>query len=295
MKPRFPVPRLVALLMPVVLMLIVWLSVWCAWRGGSGEGFLTPTRVVVSLTTSPTRLPKIEQTLVSLYHNQTRKPDMVELNLPHVFKRDGSKFNDNDVERFAAMPFVRVHRCEDVGPITKFVPTLTRHASEPQTMIIVVDDDTMYPPRLVERFVAAAERQPDAIVTAHCTDWYTHNRTSCDMLEGFKSYLIRPALFGAGFWEYLRVALDSPSCYVADDYVLSNYVHTAGVPVLRLSDSEVGKTPQLAYGFDDDALHKQDVQSHTEQRYCGCYQHLKERLPSAVRLRAHCATDRDAL
>lgn len=40
--------------------------------------------------------------------------------------------------------------CPDLGPITKFVPTLTTE-KDPNTVIVVVDDDTLYPPSMVEQ------------------------------------------------------------------------------------------------------------------------------------------------
>ena len=46
--------------------------------------------------------------------------------------------------------FICSTRCPDMGPITKFVPTLTSEV-DPETLIVVVDDDTAYPPEMVQR------------------------------------------------------------------------------------------------------------------------------------------------
>ncbi|KAG2424925.1 hypothetical protein HXX76_014083 [Chlamydomonas incerta] len=231
----------------------------------------------------------IEPTLQSLYQNQTVRPDRIELNLPNVFRRDNSTFTASDVARFAGLPYVAVHRINDVGPISKFAPTLSRYASKPKTIIIVVDDDTLYPPDLVERLVAGATQHPEAIVTAHCTNHYTLNDTPCDLVEGFKSYLLRPAHFRPSFWAFLAAALESDECYRADDFVLSAYIHTAKVPLLRLDAPAPLKTPQLSYGFEGDALHRQQPLEDPQTRYCGCFLHLQEKLPVSLGLRARCA------
>lgn len=251
--------------------------------------------IIVSLTTTPTRLPHIDATLRSLFDNQTLQPDAIELNLPNLFRRDNTPVAYSDIVRFSSLPHLRIHRVNDVGPITKFAPTLLRYASKPDTMIVVVDDDTLYPSNLIERLVAAAASHPEAIVTAHCTDMYTHNGTACDMVEGFKSYLLRPGLFRPAFWAYLRIALASSDCYRSDDFVLSSYMHMAKIPVLRIYDSSVDHTPQLHYGFQTDALHKLgSPNTNTSFRYCECYLHLKENLPGPVALHAKCPDEPQA-
>ena len=47
-------------------------------------------RIVITLTTTPTRLPLIEKTLLSLVA-QTRKPDLIYLNIPKFYNMNITK------------------------------------------------------------------------------------------------------------------------------------------------------------------------------------------------------------
>lgn len=243
-------------------------------------------RVVVSLTTTPKRLRLVWPVLKSLYEDQELKPDAIELNLPQIFKRDMTLFNDDEVSQFANLPYISINRCEDIGPITKFVPTLVKYREAPNTMVIVVDDDTLYAPSLIKALAMAAVERKDSIITAHCTSLYTTNNTGCDLLEGFKAYLLRPALFEESFYTYLNKALKDRSCYISDDYVLSNYLHLHKIQVYRIPS--LISVRQLDYGFGSDALHRQGVSDAT--RYCACYRHL-DKLGLAA-LKSRCATDK---
>ncbi|GAQ89498.1 hypothetical protein KFL_005300020 [Klebsormidium nitens] len=106
---------------------------------------LTPVRnarFVVSLTTSPKRVGFLEPVLTSLLQNSL-KPDVIIVNLPFVFLRDGSIFGE--LPKFlTSAPGVLVNRCEDVGPATKILGALPL-ARGPDDVIIAVDDDIWYP------------------------------------------------------------------------------------------------------------------------------------------------------
>ena len=50
-------------------------------------------KIIVTLTTTPKRLPLIEQTLSSIL-NQNVKPDKIIINIPSIFKRTGEVYPD---------------------------------------------------------------------------------------------------------------------------------------------------------------------------------------------------------
>lgn len=275
---------LIAVVILAVAATVVTLTV-LSTRGSPSRTSLEPyaltasseitTPVILSMTTSPQRLASIRQTLEHLYFKQTLRPDAIELNLPHTFLRDNTTYDMSAVP-FAGEPFLHVNRCEDLGPITKFVPTLRKYRdTQPEALIIVVDDDIQYPSTLVEELVRAARTHPGHLVTGHClSGYYTLNRGHCDLLEGYMSYLLRPHLFDpADFEPYLAVALQSPSCFRGDDYVLSNYVLLRDIPVLKLDLPAVREVVPLVFGLQPDALHRQ-VAVPERERYCACYTDL---------------------
>ena len=178
----------------------------------------TPNRsdCVVTLTTIPSRLPHIATTLKSLMR-QSRAPARIVLNLPHHSKRENAAYIVP--EFLQGLKSVAIHRCEDLGPATKAIPTLLREA--PTQKIIVVDDDRIYPANLVADLEAAADGDKHSafgmsgwVVPADLTDRPTTIRANLnmlppapvrarrlsaplavDILQGLSGYLVRPAFF----------------------------------------------------------------------------------------------------
>lgn len=113
-------------------------------------------RVVISLTTVPSRLPSIRTGLASLL-DQTRPPDEVVLALPRHCLREGRGY-----ELPCWLEGIRVLECErDFGPATKLIPAL-RDQSDPRTLLIFLDDDNVYPVDMVETMLTWHRRFPDA-------------------------------------------------------------------------------------------------------------------------------------
>jgi hypothetical protein len=171
---------------------------------------------VVTLTTIPSRLPHIGTTLKSLMR-QSRAPARIALNLPYHSKRESA---DYVVPNFLLeLKSVAIHRCEDMGPATKVIPTLARETAAQK--IIVVDDDRIYPPNLVADLEDAAARDEHSafgmsgwVVPADLTDrpttiWANLKMLApapvrarrliaplaVDILQGLSGYLVRPAFF----------------------------------------------------------------------------------------------------
>lgn len=130
----------------------------------AGEPGLSRTssdpRVVISLTTVPAGVHGLGPTLISL-KNQTFKPDAIDLNLPHISRRGLGvypKLSEEDAEG------IFVHHTDDWFALTNLVPTVQREAGR-KTLIIVVDDDKVYPPSLVEDHVRAHRNRPHSAHT----------------------------------------------------------------------------------------------------------------------------------
>jgi hypothetical protein len=177
-----------------------------------------PDRVdaIVSLSTIPSRIALMEPTIKSLLR-QTRAPRRIMINVPDYSIREQVAYV---IPSFLqGLTSVDIRRCPDLGPATKFLPTLVSEA--PNAKIIVVDDDRIYPRALVEELCAAAETDPKAafsmsgwIVPPDLTDrattiwsnlWLTPptqlrgRRLSAprqiDVLMGYAGYVVRPHFF----------------------------------------------------------------------------------------------------
>jgi hypothetical protein len=171
---------------------------------------------VICLTTIPSRLGHIEATLKSLLY-QTRAPARIRLHLPRMSRREKVPYVPADW--LTQLKAVEIVPCEDYGPATKLIPALLDQ--EPEQKLLIVDDDKLYPPGMVEHFDRAADAFPDAAlgssgwtVPADLTDrtvtlWRNFRGLPparlkatridrprrVDILQGHSGYLIRPRFF----------------------------------------------------------------------------------------------------
>jgi hypothetical protein len=207
-------------------------------------------RVVLSLTTIPGRERFVVRALESL-RAQTYRSDAIYLWLPKGYSPGHLS------EVLAGIRGLRVASCEDLGPATKLLPTLSEEC-DPETAIITLDDDIEYPPSLVHKLVQGALLHPEAAIGF--TGWqvvayspevkvrhFDDAFSECAMfqpvhvLEGFKGVLYRRSFFGADLMGHLR-ALDAFRFH--DDILFSGYLASRGIR--RLARWYGVESPQTA-------------------------------------------------
>jgi hypothetical protein len=199
--------------------------------------------VIVSLTTLPSRLPLIGDTIKSLLR-QTRAPAEIRLYLPRVSRRERQPYVVPAELR--ALKSLRICVCpEDYGPATKFLPALG--ALAPDAKLLVVDDDRIFQPSMLAALDDAANAEPDAAygfggwivpddLIDRATNWIMilkkrppaqvrpaqiATRTEIDILMGAHAYLVRPR-----FFHLARLADFSgapEAVYFADDIWISGH------------------------------------------------------------------------
>jgi hypothetical protein len=110
--------------------------------------------VVISLTTVPERLADMADTGIILTINSLceQKDDDYEIhfNIPEIYNITKEQYIIPDWlhEYESKYPQFKIFRTEDMGPPTKIIPTLQR-TENPETILIVVDDDLVYYPDMV--------------------------------------------------------------------------------------------------------------------------------------------------
>jgi hypothetical protein len=235
-------------------------------------------RLVVSLTTSPRRITLIEPMLRGVM-SQTVVPSRIVLNLPHVFKRDGSVFEEPLPDFIANNPRIVVNKCDDLGPATKIIPTVQLLQSEPKvpqgTIIVSLDDDILYQRDTLERFVRASRAHPQAVITG-ASYMPLRGTGEYELVEGWSGVAYRLPVLADLSPSTFRTM--STECFVSDDFVLSNHLRGKKIPIRRI---DVVKTP-LEYGLRSDGLHKGvgGVQDNWKDgrnlRYLACARHLHQ-------------------
>jgi Glycosyl transferase family 2 len=198
-------------------------------------------RVIASLSTVPDRINNLRPTIQSLL-KQTRPPDEIVLAIPEFSIREQRPYVVP--EYLLRLPRVRILRCrEDWGPATKFIGAIQDElaAGRENTLIMVVDDDRLYPRDALETYLFYSEQLPNVALCFRgaampsTLDWddakmiYAKDLREphpVAVITGCGSYLVRPRFFDQSLWDYSR----APSvAFYIDDIWISAWLSRRGV------------------------------------------------------------------
>ena len=162
------------------------------------------------MSTLPDRIFNLEPTIRCLLE-QTRAPDEIVIAVPEFSQRQRRAYV---IPRYLEqLPCVRILRCDtDWGPATKFIPAIQDElaAGRSETLIMVVDDDRIYPSDSIETYLHYSEPLPDAALCfrgaamPRSFDWHNAKMVHGDrsreprrvaVITGCGSYLIKPRFF----------------------------------------------------------------------------------------------------
>src|SRR5881628_1606937 len=178
-------------------------------------------RVIVSLSTVPERIGNLGPTVRSLLR-QTRLPDEIVLAIPEFSVREQRSYEVP--EYVSRLPRVRILHCRrDWGPATKFIPIVREElaAGRGNTLVMVVDDDRMYPRDALETYLNYNKQLPDAVLCFRGAamprnlDWRhakmirareLRQPQPAAVITGCGSYLIQPRFFDESLWGYGQAA-----------------------------------------------------------------------------------------
>ena len=198
-------------------------------------------RIIVSLSTLPDRIGRLRPTLKSLL-SQTRPPDEIVLAVPEFSVRQNRAYIIPDY--LLKIPRLRLLRCgTDWGPATKFIAVLQDEiaAGRSDTLIMVVDDDRVYPRDSIELYLHYHAKLPDAALCfrggpiprsldwRHCkmvlgVDLQSPQRIA--VMTGCGSYLIQPRFSDSSLWDY---SVAPKGAFYMDDMWISGCLERAGV------------------------------------------------------------------
>ena len=121
---------------------------------------------IISLTTISSRVDRVSQT-IDCITRQTLKPHSINLYIseePYLLDQGIQRGNEH-LRRIADMG-VNIYLTPNIGPYRKQYPLLQQLRGSnisPETLIITLDDDVLYPVNALEQLVSAA-RMDDAVV-----------------------------------------------------------------------------------------------------------------------------------
>jgi len=199
-------------------------------------------RVVVSLTTIPSRVEHLP-VVFGFLEKQTLQPDVIYLALPKFCKKENRPYPPLPAE-VLSNPLLKVLDCDDLGAITKLVPALEAE-SDPDTLVVTVDEDFNYPPNLLKELAEAAEDYPDSAIgsTGRVVGNYHYSLvekvkkvTPVDLLQGCSMVAYRRGFFEVD--ELLDYTGAPEGAKYHDDIWISGYLSLSGVPRLVVPVSE---------------------------------------------------------
>ncbi|MEY2440239.1 MAG: hypothetical protein QOI34_1624 [Verrucomicrobiota bacterium] len=211
-------------------------------------------RVIASLSTLPDRIANLEPTIRCLL-DQTRPPDEIVIAVPEFSVRQ-QKFYVIP-EYLAEYSPIRILRCDrDWGPATKFIPVIQQELTtgRDDTLIMVVDDDRVYPRDALETYLYYHHELPDAALTFRGSPmpsdlrWRQIKITRGDRLHeprkvavvfGCGSYFIQPRFFDEQLWDYSNAP---DGAFYMDDIWISGCLDRRGVEKYIVPASEMMRT-----------------------------------------------------
>ena len=114
-------------------------------------------RVVISFTTTPDNISKIQPMLNSIL-DQSVKVDQIALNIPYKYEN-----KDYDIPK-KYEDIVNIFRTnKNYKEGLKYIPTLLRE-KDSETLIIYLDDNQIYDKHLIEDLVKASEKNPNKAI-----------------------------------------------------------------------------------------------------------------------------------
>lgn len=226
-------------------------------------------RVVVTFTTIPERISSVDVMLKGLL-DQSVRPDKIYLCIPSRSRL--APYTYSIPEWIKSIPLLEIVEIgTDLGPITKFIPALEREKNSPDTRIVIVDDDGLYPRQLIETLVDWSQRLPNAAlgcsgvlvpkgfrpsdVLLGQTEWgkglrYTPKTstalTRVDYLFGYAGVLVQPRFFTDALQNYANAP---PGAFFEDDLWIGGNLKRQGIeryvipsPYVKMMPSACQKT-----------------------------------------------------
>ena len=207
----------------------------------------------VSLTTLPTRIDNINQTLDSI-NNQSIKPDKIFLNLPRIFKRfPGYKFTEKQIEEIKKKNLI-ISECLDYGPGTKLMGSLEK--IKKYDCVILLDDDNIYHKNTLEILINNFLK--------HKTNYsyFVNEIFSMKFGQGSDGFLIVSELLNDIEIFYDKYVKDNKNLFLDDDFWISMYLYCEKKSFIKntIHDFKEKTGEELSYiqtpNKDIDALNK---------------------------------------
>ena len=193
---------------------------------------MSTKKYILSLTTIPSRVNYIENTIKSLVE-QTLKPEKIILNIPkkYNFRFNSSIQNlDNKLSKYIDNIIIN-YIDNDYGPGTKLLGLLKSKIikiDSKDTYIVLVDDDLIYKPYMLEYFDNYNKEIYDNKLEV-CS-YFCYNSNNVTIGQGADGFFIKLELLNK-FEDYYDIIKKYDYINYHDDLYISYYFHLKQIPI----------------------------------------------------------------
>ena len=166
--------------------------------------------------TIPQRIKNLGKSVESLL-KQTRKPDKIFINIPFKYKRFNEVINDEQIPKFDDN-YVEINRCEDYGPGTKLLGSLSK--LKKNSLIILADDDNIYEDYMIEKFHYYYSLEPD-----NAYSFYVHPLGNFGIGQGADGFAINTNHLNGIEDFYNTVVKNYKELFLYDDLWISYFLY----------------------------------------------------------------------
>ena len=222
-------------------------------------------KIIVTLTTIPSRLKNIEQTIKSI-KNQTIDVDEIVLSLPKVSVREPSTNDPYNIDevflKLLKTYNVTLLRCDkDYGPATKLLGLLTREINnntpETEPLIITIDDDKIYHNNTIEYLLTGWKRNQNCAIGRVGSNIILEPKLkeiiykgcvikkdmNIEILFGTSCILYRPSFFNKNIFDFKKQYIDfnDTAAFFIDDIYISKYLELNNIQrkLIQFDNNEI--------------------------------------------------------
>ena len=172
--------------------------------------------IYVSLSTIPSRVKNLNHSVESLL-KQTKKPDKIFINIPYKYHRFDETIDEKQIPSFESN-IVEVTRCEDCGPGTKLLGSLSKMKKD--SLLILADDDHIYEDYMIEKFLYFYNKAPD-----NAYSFYVHPLGNFGIGQGADGFAININHLNGIEDFYKKVVKDYKELFLYDDLWISYFLY----------------------------------------------------------------------
>jgi len=172
--------------------------------------------IYISMTTIPQRIESLNKSVESLL-KQSHKPDKIFINIPYKYNRFNETVRDDQIPKFDNN-IVEITRCEDCGPGTKLLGSLSKIKKD--ALIILADDDNIYEDYMIKKFFNYSSLEPN-----NSYSFYVHPLGSFGIGQGADGFAINTNNLNGIKKFYDMVIKDYKELFLYDDLWISYFLY----------------------------------------------------------------------